>query len=101
VIGAPARYILAIVILAVVVALAVAAKLEIGPIVKLCIAAGCSCGWPLALSPHRRTGLRLVLDQLKGPGEVIVASFPGALSVLLSAARAIAWRPALAPSPSG
>jgi len=68
----------------VVVALAGGGQLEIGPIVKLCIAAALFVVVGPALSAHRRTGLRTgVLDQLKAPGEVIVGLLPVLWSVLL------------------
>ncbi|NQV09791.1 MAG: cation:proton antiporter [Cyanobacteria bacterium] len=67
--------ILGIVILAVVVALAGGGQLEIGPIVKLCIAAALFVVVALALSRTAAPAFDWVLDQLKAPGEVIVASF--------------------------
>jgi Kef-type K+ transport system membrane component KefB len=67
--------ILGIVILAVVVALASGGELEIGPIVKLCGSAVLFVVVALVLSRTAAPAFDWLLDQLKAPGEVIVASF--------------------------
>jgi len=90
--------ILGIVILAVVVALAGGGQLEIGPIVKLCIAAALFVVVALALSRTAAPAFDWVLDQLKAPGEVIVASFL-VLCLCCFAATAIGLEAAWAPSP--
>jgi Kef-type K+ transport system membrane component KefB len=67
--------ILGIVILAVVVALGVGGDLEAGPIIKLCAAAALFVVVALVLSRTAAPGFDWLLDRLKAPGEVIVASF--------------------------
>ncbi|MCP9926626.1 cation:proton antiporter [Cyanobium sp. CH-040] len=67
--------ILGIVILAVVVSLAGGAGFTIGPILKLVAAAGVFVAAALFLSRTAAPGFDWLLDRLKAPGEVVVASF--------------------------
>ncbi len=67
--------ILGIVILAVVVAVAGGGSLEIGPILKLLVAAAVFVAASLFLSRTAAPAFDWLLDQLKAPGEVVVASF--------------------------
>ena len=67
--------ILGIVILAVVVALAAGGTLEIAPIVKLVAAAVVFVIAAIALSRTAAPGFDWLLDRLKAPGAVVVASF--------------------------
>jgi len=67
--------ILGIVILAVVVALAAGGSLEIAPIVKLVAAAVVFVIAAIALSRTAAPGFDWLLDRLKAPGAVVVASF--------------------------
>ncbi len=67
--------ILGIVILAVVVALATGGSLEIAPIVKLVVAATVFVIAAIALSRTAAPAFDWLLDRLKAPGAVVVASF--------------------------
>ena len=67
--------ILGIVILAVVVALASGGSLEIGPIVKLVAAAAVFVVAAIGLSRTAAPAFDWLIDKLKAPGEVLVASF--------------------------
>ncbi len=67
--------ILGIVILAVVVALASGGNLEIGPIVKLVAAAAVFVVAAIGLSRSAAPAFDWLIDKLKAPGEVLVASF--------------------------
>ena len=67
--------ILGIVILAVVVALGSGGAIEIGPIVKLVAAAAIFVVAAIGLSRTAAPGFDWLIDQLKAPGEVLVASF--------------------------
>jgi len=67
--------ILGIVILAVVVALAAGGSLEIAPIIKLVAAAVVFVIAAIALSRTAAPGFDWLLDRLKAPGAVVVASF--------------------------
>ena len=67
--------ILGIVILAVVVALAAGGSLQIAPIVKLVVAATVFVVAAIALSRTAAPAFDWLLDQLKAPGAVVVASF--------------------------
>ncbi len=67
--------ILGIVILAVVVALATGGSLEIAPIVKLVLAATVFVIGAIALSRTAAPAFDWLLDRLKAPGAVVVASF--------------------------
>ncbi len=67
--------ILGIVILAVVVALASGGSLEIGPIVKLGAAAAVFVVAAIGLSRSAAPAFDWLIDKLKAPGEVLVASF--------------------------
>ncbi|QPN60685.1 cation:proton antiporter [Synechococcus sp. CBW1002] len=86
--------ILGIVILAVVVAVAGGGTLSIGPILKLVVAAGVFVAAALFLSRTAAPLFDWVLDQLKAPGEVVVASFV-VLSLSCFAAQAIGLEAAL------
>ena len=86
--------ILGIVILAVVVALAGGGALEIGPIIKLLVAAAVFVAASLFLSRTAAPLFDWVLDQLKAPGEVVVASFV-VLCLCCFAAQAIGLEAAL------
>ncbi len=67
--------ILGIVVLAVVVALAAGDSFELGPIVKLLVAAAAFVGVSLFLSRTAAPAFDWLLDRLKAPGEVVVAAF--------------------------
>ena len=67
--------ILGIVILAIVVALAGGGSLEIGPIVKLVAAAAVFVVAAIGLSRSAAPAFDWLIDKLKAPGEVLVASF--------------------------
>ncbi|KZR74386.1 cation:proton antiporter [Prochlorococcus marinus] len=67
--------ILGIVILAVVVALATGGNLEIAPIVKLVVAATVFVVLAIVLSRTAAPAFDWVIDRLKAPGAVVVASF--------------------------
>ena len=67
--------ILGIVILAVVVALASGGSLEIGPILKLVAAAAVFVVAAIGLSRTAAPAFDWLIDKLKAPGEVLVASF--------------------------
>ncbi|MCP9849538.1 cation:proton antiporter [Cyanobium sp. Morenito 9A2] len=86
--------ILGIVILAVVVALASSGTVAIGPIVKLCLAAVVFVVVSLVLSRTAAPLFDWALDQLKAPGEVVVASFL-VLCVACFASQAIGLEAAL------
>ncbi|MCP9916711.1 cation:proton antiporter [Cyanobium sp. ATX 6F1] len=86
--------ILGIVILAVVVALAASGTVAIGPIVKLCLAAVVFVVVSLVLSRTAAPLFDWALDQLKAPGEVVVASFL-VLCVACFASQAIGLEAAL------
>ncbi|MCT0217695.1 cation:proton antiporter [Synechococcus sp. CS-1329] len=86
--------ILGIVILAVVVAVAGGGALEIGPIVKLLIAAALFVSLSLFLSRTAAPAFDWLLDRLKAPGEVVVASFV-VLCLCCFAAQAIGLEAAL------
>jgi Kef-type K+ transport system membrane component KefB len=86
--------ILGIVILAVVVALAGGGTFSIGPILKLVVAAAVFVAAALFLSRTAAPLFDWVLDQLKAPGEVVVAGFV-VLSLCCFAAQAIGLEAAL------
>ncbi len=86
--------ILGIVILAVVVSLAGGAGFSLGPILKLVAAAGVFVAAALFLSRTAAPGFDWLLDRLKAPGEVVVASFV-VLSLCCFAAQAIGLEAAL------
>ncbi|MCP9800854.1 cation:proton antiporter [Synechococcus sp. RedBA-s] len=86
--------ILGIVILAVVVAVAGGGALEMGPIVKLLIAAALFVALSLFLSRTAAPAFDWLLDRLKAPGEVVVASFV-VLCLCCFAAQAIGLEAAL------
>ena len=86
--------ILGIVILAVVVSLAGGEGFALGPILKLVAAAGVFVAAALFLSRTAAPGFDWLLDQLKAPGEVVVASFV-VLSLCCFAAQAIGLEAAL------
>ena len=86
--------ILGIVILAVVVALAGGAGFTFGPIVKLVTAAVAFVGVSLVLSRTAAPLFDWLLDRLKAPGEVVVASFV-VLSLCCFTAQAIGLEAAL------
>ena len=67
--------ILGIVILAVVIALASGGNLDIGPIVKLVAAAAVFVVAAIGLSRSAAPAFDWLIDKLKAPGEVLVASF--------------------------
>ena len=67
--------ILGIVILAVVIALASGGSLEIGPILKLVAAAAVFVVAAIGLSSTAAPAFDWLIDKLKAPGEVLVASF--------------------------
>ena len=87
-------YILGIVILAVVVSLAGGEGLSVGPILKLVAAAGVFVAAALFLSRTAAPGFDWLLDQLKAPGEVVVAAFV-VLSLCCFVAQAIGLEAAL------
>jgi Kef-type K+ transport system membrane component KefB len=86
--------ILGIVILAVVVALAGGGSFELGPILKLVAAAGVFVAAALFLSRTAAPAFDWLLDQLKAPGEVVVAAFV-VLTLCCFAAQAIGLEAAL------
>ena len=86
--------ILGIVILAVVVSLAGGGGFSVGPILKLVVAAGVFVAAALFLSRTAAPAFDWVLDQLKAPGEVVVAAFV-VLSLCCFAAQAIGLEAAL------
>ena len=86
--------ILGIVILAVVVAVASGGTFTVGPLLKLMTAAGVFVAAALFLSRTAAPLFDWVLDQLKAPGEVVVASFV-VLSFSCFAAQAIGLEAAL------
>jgi Kef-type K+ transport system membrane component KefB len=86
--------ILGIVILAVVVALAGGAGFSFGPIVKLVTAAAAFVVVSLVLSRTAAPAFDWLLDRLKAPGEVVVASFV-VLSLCCFTAQAIGLEAAL------
>jgi len=86
--------ILGIVILAVVVSLAGGEGFSIGPIIKLVAAAGVFVAAALFLSRTAAPGFDWMIDQLKAPGEVVVAAFV-VLSLCCFVAQAIGLEAAL------
>jgi Kef-type K+ transport system membrane component KefB len=86
--------ILGIVILAVVVSLAGGGAFSFGPLLKLVAAAGVFVAAALFLSRTAAPGFDWLLDRLKAPGEVVVASFV-VLSLCCFAAQAIGLEAAL------
>lgn len=86
--------ILGIVILAIVVALAGGGSLEIGPIVKLVAAAAVFVVAAIGLSRTAAPAFDWLIDKLKAPGEVLVASFV-ILAISCFAATAIGLEAAL------
>ena len=86
--------ILGIVILAVVVSLAGGEGFSVGPILKLVAAAGVFVAAALFLSRTAAPAFDWVLDQLKAPGEVVVAAFV-VLSLCCFVAQAIGLEAAL------
>jgi Kef-type K+ transport system membrane component KefB len=86
--------ILGIVILAVVVSLAGGEGFSVGPILKLVAAAGVFVAAALFLSRTAAPAFDWLLDQLKAPGEVVVASFV-VLSLCCFVAQAIGLEAAL------
>ena len=86
--------ILGIVILAVVVSLAGGEGFSVGPILKLVAAAGVFVAAALFLSRTAAPGFDWLLDQLKAPGEVVVAAFV-VLSLCCFLAQAIGLEAAL------
>ncbi len=86
--------ILGIVILAVVVAVAGGGSLELGPIIKLLLAAAVFVSASLFLSRTAAPAFDWLLDRLKAPGEVVVASFV-VLCLCCFAAQAIGLEAAL------
>jgi len=86
--------ILGIVILAVVVALAGGGSFALGPILKLVMAAMVFVAAALFLSRTAAPGFDWVLDQLRAPGEVVVAGFV-VLTLCCFAAQAIGLEAAL------
>jgi Kef-type K+ transport system membrane component KefB len=86
--------ILGIVILAVVVSLAGGGSFTLGPILKLCAAAVIFVAVALVLSRYAAPAFDWVVDQLKAPGDVAVASFV-VLTLCCFAAQAIGLEAAL------
>ena len=86
--------ILGIVILAVVVSLAGGGSLEVGPILKLVAAAIVFVVAAIGLSRTAAPGFDWVIDRLKAPGDVVVASFV-VLTLCCFAATAIGLEAAL------
>jgi len=86
--------ILGIVILAVVVSLGAGGSLEVGPIIKLVAAAAVFVVVAISLSHTAAPAFDWVIDRLKAPGEVIVASFM-VLVLVMFAATAIGLEAAL------
>ena len=86
--------ILGIVILAVVVAVVGGGAFSIGPVVKLCLAAVAFVAVALVLSRTAAPAFDWVVDRLKAPGDVAVASFV-VLTLCCFAAQAIGLEAAL------
>jgi len=86
--------ILGIVILAVVVAVVGGGAFSIGPVIKLCLAAVAFVGVALFLSRKAAPAFDWVVDRLKAPGDVEVASFV-VLTLCCFAAQAIGLEAAL------
>ncbi len=86
--------ILGIVILAVVVAISSGGALTAGPIIKLCLAAVVFVAVAILLSRTAAPAFDWVVDQLKAPGDVAVASFV-VLTLCCFAAQAIGLEAAL------
>ena len=86
--------ILGIVILAVVVAVVGGGAFSVGPVIKLCFAAVAFVGVALFLSRKAAPAFDWVVDQLKAPGDVAVASFL-VLTLCCFAAQAIGLEAAL------
>ena len=86
--------ILGIVILAVVVSLAGGGSFTLEPVLKLCAAAVIFVAVALVLSRYAAPGFDWVVDRLKAPGDVAVASFV-VLTVCCFAAQAIGLEAAL------
>ena len=86
--------ILGIVILAVVVAVVGGGAFSVGPLVKLCLAAVAFVAVALVLSRKAAPAFDWVVDQLKAPGDVTVASFV-VLTLCCFAAQAIGLEAAL------
>ena len=86
--------ILGIVILAVVVSLAGGGSFTLGPVVKLCVAAVIFVAVALVLSRFAAPAFDWVVDHLKAPGDVAVASFV-VLTLCCFAAQAIGLEAAL------
>jgi len=86
--------ILGIVILAVVVSLAGGGSVSLGPVLKLCAAAVVFVAVALLLSRYAAPAFDWVVDHLKAPGDVAVASFV-VLSLCCFAAQAIGLEAAL------
>ena len=86
--------ILGIVILAVVVSLAGGGSFTLGPVLKLCTAAVIFVAVALLLSRYAAPGFDWVVDRLKAPGDVAVASFV-VLTLCCFAAQAIGLEAAL------
>ncbi len=86
--------IIGIVILAVVVAIVGGGAFSLGPVLKLCLAAVAFVAVALVLSRKAAPAFDWVVDQLKAPGDVAVASFL-VLTVCCFAAQAIGLEAAL------
>jgi Kef-type K+ transport system membrane component KefB len=86
--------IIGIVILAVVVAIVGGGAFSVGPVLKLCLAAVAFVAVALVLSRKAAPAFDWVVDQLKAPGDVAVASFL-VLTVCCFAAQAIGLEAAL------
>ena len=86
--------ILGIVILAVVVAIVGGGAFSFGPLIKLCLAAVAFVAVALVLSRKAAPGFDWVVDRLKAPGDVAVASFV-VLTLCCFAAQAIGLEAAL------
>jgi Kef-type K+ transport system membrane component KefB len=86
--------IIGIVILAVVVAIVGGGSFSLGPVVKLCLAAVAFVAVALVLSRTAAPAFDWVVDQLKAPGDVAVASFV-VLTLCCFAAQAIGLEAAL------
>jgi Kef-type K+ transport system membrane component KefB len=86
--------ILGIVILAVVVAVVGGGSFSLGPVVRLCLAAVAFVAVALVLSRTAAPAFDWVVDQLKAPGDVAVASFV-VLTLCCFAAQAIGLEAAL------
>jgi Kef-type K+ transport system membrane component KefB len=86
--------ILGIVILAVVVAVVGGGAFTVGPVIKLCLAAVAFVGVALFLSRKAAPAFDWVVDRLKAPGDVAVASFV-VLTLCCFAAQAVGLEAAL------